>query len=194
MASGAELRFPELSALQGARVLVTGGSGFLGSHICELLNRVGAMVTIFDIAKPRFEVAECIIGDLNDLRALRAAVAGKFVVFHVASPSATSSNPATFYRVNVEGTRNVIQACVLEGVSRLVHTSSASVVFDGTNQRNVDEAHPLPVTPMDAYTHVCLCVRVCVCACVRVCCVFFFRFLFSVFVFSLSALRCRANY
>lgn len=55
-------------------------------------------------------------------------------------------------RVNVHGTRNVIEQAVVHGVERLVYTSSASVIFDGSNLSNGDEKIAYCATPLDAYT------------------------------------------
>lgn len=57
-----------------------------------------------------------------------------------------------FYKVNVDGTKAVIAAAVATGVRKLVFTSSASVVFDGTDLADADERLPYSKTPVDAYT------------------------------------------
>ena len=72
-----------------------------------------------------------------------AAFQGIECVFHVASPAHDASD-AILTKVNVEGTRNVVQACLDAKVPRLVFTSSASVVYAGADQENVDETLPYP--------------------------------------------------
>lgn len=77
------------------------------------------------------------------------------MVFHCATMAPSAENAASkalAYDVNVRGTENVIEACQLEKVPRLVYTSSASVVFDGRDLNNVDESAPYAVKPLDYYT------------------------------------------
>lgn len=82
--------------------------------------------------------------------------AGQDVVFHVATAQyfgGQGSNSKTLmYGVNVLGTQNVIDACVIQEVPKLVYTSSASVVFEGKDLVNVDETIPYAAKPMDYYT------------------------------------------
>lgn len=90
------------------------------------------------------------------------------VVYHTASPIAGSGKEALFERVNVEGTRNVVKACVEAKTPKLVFTSSASVIFTGDNLINADERTPFPAQPFDVYSdtkvstrsqtaHICRC-------------------------------------
>ena len=77
------------------------------------------------------------------------------VVFHTATASPTAANAhnhALMRSVNVDGTRNVVEACVAAGVKRLVYTSSASVVFDGRDLVGADESQPYAAKPLDYYT------------------------------------------
>uniref|UniRef100_A0A2P2I4D0 Sterol-4-alpha-carboxylate 3-dehydrogenase, decarboxylating n=1 Tax=Hirondellea gigas TaxID=1518452 RepID=A0A2P2I4D0_9CRUS len=143
----------KLAALNGKNVLVTGGCGFLGRHLVELLLDCGANVRVFDLFITEYsEDVEFVKGNLLNLSEVEAATKGCWAVFHVASPSPTSGNAKLFFSVNVDGTQNVIDACRSQNVGRLVYTSSASIVFDGTDQKNFDESAPFPLKSLDAYT------------------------------------------
>ncbi|XP_033111067.1 sterol-4-alpha-carboxylate 3-dehydrogenase, decarboxylating-like [Anneissia japonica] len=74
------------------------------------------------------------------------------VVFHCASPSSACINKDLFYRVNVEGTKNVVEMCKKVGVKRLVLTSSASVLFEGIDLEGATEDTPYASKPIDYYT------------------------------------------
>lgn len=129
------------------RALVTGGGGFLGKAIIRQLLAGGATVRSFsrhDYPQLTTLGVEHSCGDLSDLPAVEAAVAGCDMVFHVAARAGVWGPFAEFYQANVIGTENVIQACRRQGVKRLVYTSSPSVVFDGNDMAGVDESVPYP--------------------------------------------------
>ena len=125
--------------------LVTGGGGFLGGAIVRLLRQRGDSVRSLargDYPGLRDLGVEQIRGDLADPEAVRRAVEGCDVVFHVAAKAGIWGPFEDFHRINVEGTRNVIAACRATGSRRLVYTSSPSVVFDGRDMEGVDESAP----------------------------------------------------
>jgi nucleoside-diphosphate-sugar epimerase len=115
-------------------------------------------VWIFDVNEPTPSIpgAQVIRGNLTVPESIATACIGKHVVFHTATVAPTAQNAASakalMQSVNVDGTRNVLSACHAAGVARLVVTSSASVVFDGTPLVNVDESKPYADPPMDYYT------------------------------------------
>uniref|UniRef100_A0A8C7Y2N0 NAD(P) dependent steroid dehydrogenase-like n=1 Tax=Oryzias sinensis TaxID=183150 RepID=A0A8C7Y2N0_9TELE len=86
------------------------------------------------------------------LQALLSALQDVSLVFHCASPAPGSDDRKLFERVNVVGTRTVIQACIEAGVQKLVLTSSASVVYEGTDIKNGKEDLPYAKKPIDYYT------------------------------------------
>ncbi len=129
------------------KVLVTGGGGFLGKAIVRLLVARGDQVRSFSrSAYPELETlgVEHYSGELSDAEAVMRAVEGCNVVFHVAAKAGVWGTYDEFYQANVLGTRHVVEACCRHGVQRLVHTSSPSVVFDGTDMEGVDESVPYP--------------------------------------------------
>jgi nucleoside-diphosphate-sugar epimerase len=121
------------------RALVTGGGGFLGRAIVRELCERGDEVASFSRGvHPDVEAlgARCFRGDVADDRALRAALDefGRVdVVFHTAALAGIFGSRASYARTNVDGTRNVIDACRAAHVGRLVFTSSPSVCFDGSD-------------------------------------------------------------
>ncbi|KAK7141768.1 hypothetical protein R3I93_015806 [Phoxinus phoxinus] len=135
------------------RCAVIGGSGFLGRHLVERLVGRGYTVSVFDI-RQAYELPGVTFhqGDLCDKQALLSALKDVPIVFHCASPAPGSDDRALFQRVNIDGTRTVIQACLEAGVQKLILTSSASVVFEGTDIKNGKEDLPYAKKPIDYYT------------------------------------------
>jgi 2-alkyl-3-oxoalkanoate reductase len=129
------------------QVLVTGGGGFLGSAIVKRLVKRGERVISFSRSYyPELEKigVEQIQGDISDAAAVQQACRKTDIVFHVAAKPGVWGNYVTYYRTNVLGTQNVIDACKQHHVSRLVYTSSPSVVFDGTDMEGVNESVSYP--------------------------------------------------
>jgi NAD dependent epimerase/dehydratase len=147
----------------GTRVLVTGGEGFIGSHLVERLVDEGATVRAFVHYNPfgRFGwlrpdvhgAVDVVPGDVRDPERVLAAVDGCEVVFHLAAligiPYSYEA-PASYVEVNVAGSHHVASACRRAGVARLVHTSTSETY--GTAVRvPIDEDHPLqPQSPYSA--------------------------------------------
>mmetsp|Transcript_15029 Transcript_15029/g.26122 ORF Transcript_15029/g.26122 Transcript_15029/m.26122 type:complete len:353 (-) Transcript_15029:369-1427(-) len=138
------------------KALVSGGAGFLGQHLVQQLLDTGKYeVVIFDIRDTGKCLAPVIVGDLRKLDQVIDAIKGVDVVFHCATAAPTSENSLNnelMFSVNVEGARNVVKACQINKVTRLVFTSSASVVFQGKALVYVTEDHPYATKPMDYYT------------------------------------------
>ncbi|XP_045062795.1 sterol-4-alpha-carboxylate 3-dehydrogenase, decarboxylating-like [Coregonus clupeaformis] len=135
------------------RCAVIGGSGFLGRHLVEKLLDKGYTVSVFDI-RQSYELPGVTFhqGDLCDKQALLTALQDVSLVFHCASPAPASDDKALFQRVNIQGTQTVLQACTEAGVQKVVLTSSASVVFEGTDIKDGREDLPYAKKPIDYYT------------------------------------------
>lgn len=135
-------------------VFITGASGFIGGKLAERLLTTGRAVRVL-ARRPLPELAargaEVILGDLHDPRALARGCASASTVFHVAGRVGVWGPPDDFFRVNVEGTRNVIAACRDAKVPRLVYTSSPSVVYNGGDLAGLDESAPLCTAAPCAY-------------------------------------------
>jgi len=129
------------------KVLVTGGGGFLGRAIVQLLIRRGDIVRSFSrglYSELEALGVEQIQGDISDRPAVDRACKGMDLVFHVAAKPGIWGDYNDYYRINVTGTRNVIAGCINHKVSRLVYTSSPSVVFNGSDMEGIDESAPYP--------------------------------------------------
>lgn len=140
------------------KVLVTGASGFIGSHLCEALLAEGAVVTamIHYTGRPglgnldhlpveRRDSLRVVAGNVEDGAFVREMVAGQEVVFHLAAligiPYSYQA-PISYVRTNVEGTANVLEACRAQGVRRIVHTST-SETYGSARFTPMNEEHPL---------------------------------------------------
>lgn len=142
--------------LAGAKVLVIGGGGFIGSHVVgELLKTPVAEVEVYDNftrgkhenLSPYLTDPRCKIypngGDIRDLDLLDDAMRGKDYVIHLAAMWLLHCKdfPRTAFHVNIEGTFNVLEACVRHNIKKLVYSSSASVYGDAV-EVPMTEKHP----------------------------------------------------
>lgn len=126
------------------RALVTGGGGFLGRAIAEMLLERGDEVTILSRRRyPEIEAlgAAGLVVDLSqDCPGLSDMLAGFDVVFHVAARAGVWGAREAFWSINVDGTRRILEAAQAAGVSRFVHTSSPSAVWSGEDEEGLSEA------------------------------------------------------
>ena len=145
-------------------VLVTGGAGFIGSHLVEALLEKACHVTVFVhynsfnrwgwldyLPEAKKEKLEIFTGDIRDPNGVREAMKGCEIVFHLAAligiPYSYHS-PDTYVDTNVKGTLNVLQAARQLGITRIVHTSTSEIY--GTAQFvPITEEHP--VNPQSPY-------------------------------------------
>ncbi|MBN1563599.1 MAG: NAD-dependent epimerase/dehydratase family protein [Anaerolineae bacterium] len=125
--------------------LVTGGTGFVGSHIARALVECGYQVRILRRETSRLDAVSDItcehyVGDVMDMDSLREAMEDVDWVFHVAAVADYWRNdPARIYQVNVDGTRHVLLAAEEMGVQRVIFTSSAASMGYRDDLRVVDE-------------------------------------------------------
>jgi len=134
--------------------LVIGGTGFLGREIiCQLLERGQKVRTLCRRNVDVPEGAEVLLGDVTDLTSLQTACQGIETVYHTASIPSISLRWKPFYETNVLGAQNVLDACKVTGVRKLIYTSSASVTFDCKPQHGTDETSPYPDHWFAHYPH-----------------------------------------
>jgi UDP-glucose 4-epimerase len=137
------------------KVLVTGGSGFIGSHVVDKLRDKGVEVRVFDMVMPTFRKdVEFYQGSLLDLEAIRMALNGIDAVYHLAAVADVKdvyNDPYYSESINVRGTINVLEAVRRStGVKRVIYGSTTWVYSEVTEQY-VDEQTPLRA-PAHLYT------------------------------------------
>ncbi|WRX34715.1 3-beta hydroxysteroid dehydrogenase/isomerase - like 6 [Theobroma cacao] len=150
--------------------VVTGGRGFAARHLVEMLIKYEMFaVRIADLPSSidlepyeengllgealRTGRARYVSADLRHKAQVLKALEGVEVVFHMAAPNSSINNYQLHHSVNVQGTKNVIEACVELKVKRLIYTSSPSVVFDGVHGIfNGNESLPYPPDHNDSYS------------------------------------------
>jgi GlcNAc-P-P-Und epimerase len=110
------------------KILVTGGSGFVGSRLVDRLRALGHDVTNLDSATPARLPELTIVGDLRSYESCETAVRGQDVIMHLAALYRDDVRPRSlYYEVNVEGTRNIVRAAEAHGIRHIIFTSSFSV-------------------------------------------------------------------
>ena len=136
------------------KVLVTGGSGFIGSHVVDKLRDKGVEVRVFDMIMPTFRKdIEFYQSSLLDYEALNMAMSGVKAVFHLAAVADVKDvydNPHYAESINVRGTINVLEAARKAKVQRIIYGSTTWVYSEVTEQY-VDEQTPLHA-PAHLYT------------------------------------------
>jgi UDP-glucose 4-epimerase len=144
-----------------ARYLVTGGAGFIGSHLVERLLSGGHRVRVLDnfssgsltnlaFAAPFGEALEVVRGDVRDLAVVEAATAGVEVIFHQAalrSVPRSVEDPLGTNADNVTGTLHVLEAARRSGVRRVVYASSSSVYGDRPELPKREDQPLAPISP-----------------------------------------------
>lgn len=145
---------------QASRVLVTGGAGFIGSHLVDGLLRDGWEVTVLDdFSSGRLEnlrggldgrALRVVRGDIREASAVREALEEVGAVLHLAAVTSVPyslEHPDETYSVNVEGTRNLLEACIRGTADRFIYVSTCAV-YGEPEYLPIDEDHPKrPASP-----------------------------------------------
>jgi dihydroflavonol-4-reductase len=135
------------------RIFLTGGSGFIGSRLAPLAVQAGHAVTVVTAINNPDEKARCealqkagiklVVAPLEDATAMAAALQGHDVVIHLAAAQHEAGAPESyFHKVNVEGTRNLLDLAARAGVRRFVHGSTIGV-YGSAASGGLDEQSPL---------------------------------------------------
>jgi UDP-glucuronate 4-epimerase len=149
------------------RVLVTGGAGFIGSHVCERMLGEGWRVTALDSFDNYYDPSikwanirllqtnpdfDLVVADIRDPIALESELGGSFdLVVHLAARAGVRpsiQDPVTYTEVNVTGTQNLLEFCRSRGVGRFIFASSSSVYGVNANTPWREDDHVLlPISP-----------------------------------------------
>ena len=153
---------------RGCRVCVTGGAGFIGSHLCDALTALGAEVTVIDDlstgARENLQQLAASVrlveGSILDPAALREAMSGAAIIFHQAaltSVPASVEQPLAYHEVNATGTLRILEAARqaaappgtpgTPGTPRIVYAASSSVYGDCDDDTLTERVSPRPLSP-----------------------------------------------
>lgn len=140
--------------MESTKVLVTGAGGFLGQYIARDL--IAAGYEVYSFSRSRYEALDNMgviqrQGDLSQYADVEKAFAGIDAVIHTASLVGMWGRYEDFYKTNVTGTENVIRACHINHISKLIYTSTPSVAFADKNLCNVDESIGYPDKYLSMY-------------------------------------------
>jgi len=146
------------------KILITGGTGFIGSHLAELLSKKNFKVTVFDRYNPIYSLGNLknsqlknkinfIFGDLRDYDSVNKAVKENNIIIHLAAligiPYSYYS-PLAYLKTNMEGTYNILESVKNNKKKKLIVTST-SEVYGSADYIPIDETHPLkPQSPYSA--------------------------------------------
>lgn len=152
-------------SFSGARVLVTGGAGFIGSHLVEALNALGASVAVIDDLAGGSKSnlyglgpVDFVEGSILDRPLLASTIKGCKYVFHQAalgSVPRSVEQPVHYHEVNATGTLNVLEAARLAGVARVMFAASSSAYGETPNLPKVESIPASPLSPYAANKVAC---------------------------------------
>ena len=139
----------ELFGSRVLRILVTGGTGFVGSTVAKMLAEAGQKVTV--TGRNRYKTSrlwhpkiDFVVSDIRDPSSVNAICLGHDAVIHAAAFAATWGDAAKFFAVNVQGTQNIVDACRSRPDVRVVHVSSTAIHFEFRDKQGVGEDAVLP--------------------------------------------------
>ncbi len=145
-------------SIKSKRILVTGGAGFIGSHVVDALIAEGCFVMVYDNFSTGkrtnlpvgFSSDQVIDGDIRDCERLSGYMMNCDYVVHLAalvSVQESIRDPKKAFSINVEGTQNVFRAAHIGGVKKVVYASSAAVYGDSSELPLSEQTPVLPISP-----------------------------------------------
>lgn len=134
------------------KVVISGVTSSLGRHLALMLAAQGYQVVGFSRrASQRDQDIELLSADLLDTPHMYEICRGASAVFHLAALSSPWGRYEDFYKINVEGTRSILDAAKKACVDRFIHVSTPSIYFDFRDRYNISESEPLPQKSVNAY-------------------------------------------
>jgi nucleoside-diphosphate-sugar epimerase len=164
MSKGSNWSGFDFSSLNGTKILVTGGAGFIGSHLAIALDSIGAKVAVLDDLCGGGDPAalpasiEFIKGSILDFPLVEKCAAGRQFVFHQAalgSVPRSVEQPRLFHEVNCTGTLNVLEAARHAGVKRVMFAASSSAYGDSITLPKIESMPVMPRSPYAANKVAC---------------------------------------
>jgi len=139
------------------RIFITGGLGFIGKHLAKSLTKEGHQVTIFDnfsnsIKQEISRGIKVVKGDITNLEQICKVLNGHDVVIHLAAKISVDDsirNPSDTFRVNVDGTKNILMSCKKKNIKKIILASSAAV-YGEANSNDLklnEESKTNPISP-----------------------------------------------
>lgn len=130
------------------KIIITGGAGFLGTHLSRALNQAGHQIKIIDLKQnPEFPT---IIADVRDTEKMKAHIKDAEVVFHLASLIEAGESvlkPDTYIDYNINGTLSVLEAMRLNGVKTFIFSSSAAIYGEPERVPIQEDDRTIPINP-----------------------------------------------
>jgi nucleoside-diphosphate-sugar epimerase len=122
-------------------ILVTGGSGFIGTNLTNDLLKEGHKVTIYDKRKSEIYPELCVVGDIRDREKLNKSMHNSDAVYHLAAEHRDDVQPTSlYYEVNVEGAENIVYALKKNHINKLIFTSTVAVYGLSAGEPHEDSA------------------------------------------------------
>jgi nucleoside-diphosphate-sugar epimerase len=129
-------------------IIITGGAGFLGTHLCRALSKAGHSLKIIDLKEnPEFET---IIADVRDTAKMKELITDAEIVFHLASlieAGESVEKPEKYIDYNINGTLSVLEAMRLNGVKTFIFSSSAAIYGEPIQVPIKEDDRTIPINP-----------------------------------------------
>jgi len=130
------------------KILITGGTGFIGSNIANRLKKNND-VTIFDLREPLNHGLKFLKGSINEINDVTNAIHGFDIVIHLAASLGvinTEENPVSTLDTNIFGTRNVLEACKVNKIKKIIFSSSSEIYGEPIKTPIEEKDRPIPIT------------------------------------------------
>lgn len=130
------------------KIIITGGAGFIGFNVANLLKK-NHDVTVFDSKQPISKDVRFVKGNINDFESLRKSLKNHDMLIHLAASLGvinTEENPVTTLDTNIIGTKNVLEACRLNNIKKIIFSSSSETYGEPRKTPIEESDSPIPIT------------------------------------------------